>query len=109
MTESEFFAVTNHLLTMIETQVENADIDVDTSIEEGILELTFLDESQIIVNRHMINQEIWVAAKMGGVHYQFNGKVWSNTRTGANFLEELAKAISLQAQTAFSFIPETQE
>lgn len=103
MTESEFFMVISQALSMIEVQVEEANIGVDTSLSDGILELTFLDESKIIINRHLVNREIWVAAKRGGFHYQYDGRVWHNTRTGTPLLIELAEEISSQAKTDFSF------
>lgn len=95
--------VTNQVLSMIEIQVEEADIDIDTTMTDGILELTFLDESKIIINRHLVNQEIWVAARRGGFHYQYDGSAWYNTRSGAPLLSELAQEISSQAKSNFSF------
>lgn len=103
MTESEFFVHTNELFTLIETEVDCADINVEPSVNEGVLEFEFSDGSKIIVNRHAVNQEIWVAAKGGGFHYQFDGKQWHNTRSGVLFLTELAEHISQQAGSLFSF------
>lgn len=103
MTESEFFVCTNQLLLLIEAEVDRADIDIEPSVNEGILELEFADDSKIIINRHAVNQEIWVAAKGGGFHYQYDGKHWHNTRSGAPLLKELALHISLQAGTDFAF------
>ena len=103
MTESEFFAYTNSVLSVIETQVDAENIGLEPSLHEGVLDLEFSDHSKIIVNRHGVNQEIWVAAKGGGFHYQFDGKQWHNTRSGAALFSELAEHISEQAGTLFSF------
>lgn len=103
MTESEFFVHTDILLSMIEAKIDVADIDVEPSVNEGVLELEFDDDSKIIVNRHAANQEIWVAAKGGGFHYRFDGGKWHNTRSGAELLAELAGHISRQAGKTFTF------
>ncbi len=103
MTESEFFGHTNALFAKIEAEIEAADIEVDSSLSEGVLELEFTDGSKIIINRHAVNQEIWLAAKRGGFHYQFDGEQWHNTRSGVNLLPELAEHISYQAGLLFSF------
>jgi CyaY protein len=103
MTESEFFVRTNELFTLIEAEVDSADIEVEPNVNEGVLEFEFADGSKIIVNRHAVNQEVWVAAKGGGFHYQFDGEEWHNTRSGTPLLTELAEHISRQAGISFSF------
>jgi CyaY protein len=103
MTESEFFVRTDELFTLIESEVEAAEIEVEPTFNEGVLEFEFADSSKIIVNRHAVNQEVWIAAKGGGFHYQFDGKAWHNTRSGALLLNELAEHISRQAGRLFSF------
>lgn len=103
MTESEFLAVTNDLLFMIETRIEEAGLDVESSFNEGILELELPDSSQIILNRHFVGQEIWVASTQGAFHYRLDQDGWRNTRTGAYLLVELAQLISLHLATDFTF------
>jgi len=103
MTESEFFVTTSALLTMIEAQLDVAGLDIDVSVNEGLLELAFSNGSSIIVNRHAVNQEIWVAARGGGFHYRFDSKEWHNTRSNTPLLTELAEHISRQAGVLFTF------
>lgn len=37
------------------------------------MELEFADGSKVIINRHVPNQEMWLAAKSGGFHYGYQG------------------------------------
>jgi len=78
MNESEFNDIVDDILIEIEDAVEEAcdetgaDIDYETS--SGILTLTFSNGSQIIINRQAPLQQIWVAAKQGGFHFDFNSE-----------------------------------
>ena len=78
MNESEFNDIVDDILIEIEDAVEEAcdetgaDIDYETS--SGILTLTFSNGSQIIINRQTPLQQIWVAAKQGGFHFDFNSE-----------------------------------
>ncbi|MEI7432401.1 MAG: iron donor protein CyaY, partial [Betaproteobacteria bacterium] len=71
MNESEFNALTDALLMRIERGLEESDIDLDFSrVNAGVLEIEFPDGSKIIINRHSVMQEMWVAARSGGYHYR---------------------------------------
>jgi len=78
MNESEFNDIVDDIFIEIEDAVEEAcdetgaDIDYETS--SGILTLTFNNGSQIIINRQAPLQQIWVAAKQGGFHFDFNSE-----------------------------------
>ena len=43
---------------------------LDWSLNDGILEIDCGDGGKIIVNRHVPNREIWVAARSGGFHFR---------------------------------------
>lgn len=76
MNESEFNDIVDEILIEIEDAVEDvcdetgADIDYETA--SGILTLTFTNGSQIIINRQAPLKQIWVAAKSGGFHFDFD-------------------------------------
>jgi CyaY protein len=105
MRESHFLAQTEALFLSIEAQIDAADIGVEPSLNEGVLELEFENDSKIIINRHIVNQEVWIAAKGGGFHYQLEDNTWKNTRTGKALLVELAFHISQQSGEIFDFEP----
>ena len=78
MNESEFNDLVDDIFVEIEDAIEdacdatNADIDYETSA--GILSLSFENGTQIILNRQTPLKQIWVAAKQGGFHFDFNAE-----------------------------------
>lgn len=102
MTESEFLALANTTLASIENALEeatdNTDLDVECSRNGNVLEIECIaNGSKIIVNIQTPMQELWIAAKSGGFHYQFNGTHWRNTRDQTDFFETLSRAITEQS------------
>lgn len=60
---------------------DNDDLDYET-LPGGILEIEGVGRGKIVVNRHVANREIWVAAATsGGVHFAWNGADWLDTRS----------------------------
>lgn len=78
MNESEFNDIIDDILIEVEDAIEEtcdetgAEIDYETA--SGILTLTFSNGSQIIINRQTPLQQIWVASKQGGFHFDFNAE-----------------------------------
>lgn len=104
MNDSEFNALADALLARIEAGLEASDADLDFEMASaGVLEIEFADGSKIIVNRHGMAQEIWVAARSGGFHYRWDGVVWRDTRDGGELLVALARLTSAQAGQAVGF------
>ncbi|GHD55767.1 iron donor protein CyaY [Jeongeupia chitinilytica] len=103
MTESEFLSETDRIFSRIETALDDVDFDIDALRTGNVLEIEFEDGSKVIVNRHVFNQEVWIAARSGGYHYRHDGQHWSNTRGDGEFFADLAAAISLHAGEAFAF------
>jgi CyaY protein len=94
MTDSEFIAAAEATLSTIGSAVdralEAADVDLDWTIRDGILTIECEDGSKLIVNRHVPNREIWVAARAGGYHFRAQDGAWRDTRSG----NELAAALN---------------
>ena len=66
----------------IERALEASDADADWRLADGILEIEADSGAKIVVNRHVPNREIWVAAKAGGFHFRPGGGRWRDTRGG---------------------------
>jgi len=101
ITDSAFIAAADRTLAAIgaalDAALESSDADVDWSLNDGILEIEGEDGSKLIVNRHVPNREIWVAARSGGFHFKPRDGAWRDTRSG----DELGGALSalIRAQT----------
>ncbi|HXU50855.1 MAG TPA: iron donor protein CyaY [Casimicrobiaceae bacterium] len=100
-TESAFIAIADRVLAAIGAALDDAiaqgDSDADWSIHEGILTLDCDDAGKVIVNRHVPNREIWVAAKSGGFHFRADGGLWRDTRSGTELASALAAIVAAQA------------
>ncbi|HVF63501.1 MAG TPA: iron donor protein CyaY [Casimicrobiaceae bacterium] len=111
MTDNEFIALVDRALSRIGQAIDDAadrsDADVDWSLNDGILEIDCDAGGKLIVNRHVANREIWVAARSGGHHFRIEGGGWRDTRSGAELgaevtrlLREQGVAIELEALRA---------
>ncbi len=96
MTESDFHRAVDAALARIEASVE-AQGELDTDLEGGVLTITCPDASRIIVNRQTPNREIWVAARSGGFHFATREGAWRDTRSGEELYASLARLIEEQA------------
>ena len=98
MDDKEFNALADGVLARIETALDASDADLDFELAAGgVLEIEFADGSKIIVNRHGVAREIWVAARAGGFHFRWDGISWLDTRDGAELMGKLSALASQQA------------
>jgi CyaY protein len=104
MTDSEFIALAERTLERIETALEDAlersDADVDWSHNDGILEIVGEDGRKVIVNRHVPNREIWLAAPSGAFHFRIDGGRWRDTRGGGELANTVARVLEEQMALA---------
>jgi len=101
MDESAFVAMAERELAHIEDALEQSGADIDIELQPGgILALTFENDTQIIINRHVAAREIWVAAKSGGFHFRPDKGAWTDTRSGEDLYVLLSRVISEQAGSA---------
>jgi CyaY protein len=98
MDDKEFNALADAALARIEAAFDGCGADLDVEVKPGgVLEVEFADGSKIIVNRHGVAREIWVAARSGGFHFRHEGGVWTDTRDGAELMAKLSALASRQA------------
>lgn len=78
MNESEFSRLAEQTLIDIEEAVEASAADIDFDSAGDILTLEFDNGSQIIINRQTPLSQIWVAARSGGFHFNYDEdrKLW---------------------------------
>lgn len=91
----------------LDAAAEDSDADLDWSLNDGILEIDGGSSGKIIVNRHAVNREIWVAARAGGYHFRAVDGAWRDTR-GTDALDaRLAQLVrdQLGVTADFSSLP----
>ena len=97
MTESEFIRYTEELFAHIEDQIDENGWDFDCQPAGNVLTVEASDGTQIIINRHTPNQELWIAAKSGGYHFSEQNGKWLATRDGRDFYDVLNEVLSTAA------------
>ena len=101
MTDSEFIAVADVTLEAIGEALDSAfdasEADGDWRLNDGILEIEGADGGKLIVNRHVPNREIWVAARAGGFHFRAEQGRWMDTRSGEELSALLTRLLGQQA------------
>ena len=102
MTEIEFNQAAGATLARIEQALEDAELDFETP-SDGIVEVEFDDGSKIIINRHGVAREIWVAARSGGFHFKPQDGGWVDTKSGEPLYDKLAALIAAQGGVMVRF------
>ncbi|MEI8302605.1 MAG: iron donor protein CyaY [Burkholderiales bacterium] len=100
MTEPEFLAECDRLLTAIEDALDACGADVQSGRSGPVLEIEFDDDSRLIVNGNAPVREIWVAARSGGFHFRHDGAAWRDTRSGDELFASLSRLVSAQSGQA---------
>jgi len=107
LSESDYASRTSAVLSGVEATIdrwlEEDVIDVDTHRTGGLLELTFPDRSKIVLNTQPPLQELWLAARAGGLHFRWTGECWRDTREQREFFEALSTLASEQAGRPLRF------
>jgi CyaY protein len=105
--ESEFVALADRVLMSIgaalDVAADASDADLDWSLNDGILTVDCGAGGKIIVNRHVPNREIWVAAKSGGFHFRNDAGAWRDTRSGEAVETVLSRLLQAQSGVEIAF------
>lgn len=103
-TDTEFLCIADRTLGTIGAALDEAldasDADLDWSLNEGVLEVECANGGKLIVNRHLPNREIWVAARAGGFHFRSMDGRWCDTRSGEELGSALVRLLQSEAGLA---------
>lgn len=98
MNDSQYNFLTDELLLAIEEAIEDCATDIDYEGVGGLLTLTFVNGTKIIINKQAPLHEIWVATKYNGHHFALQNGQWIDKRGAGEFWQFLSTAVSKQAQ-----------
>ncbi len=94
MTETEFLEASETLMQNIENAVDEAGLDAECDRSGNVLTIEGASGEQIVVNRHGPTQQMWLATRKGGLHFENKNGQWLNTRDGTRIEEALNVALS---------------
>ncbi len=97
MDESAFDKLADETMMAIEEAIDDSGADIDYDSAGGILTLEFENGSQIIINKQAPLTQIWVAARSGGFHFDYDGEAWRLQGSGEELFACLSRYCSEQA------------
>lgn len=97
MQDSTYHEMLDDLFIAIEEALDICPVDIDYEGAGGILSLTMPNMTKIILNKQPPLQQLWVATKFNGHHFNFQDGKWIDERTDAEFYAFLDAAVSKQA------------
>ncbi len=107
MTDNEYHQLVDALLLTIEQQIDeeldNGELDIDYESQSGVLEVIFPDNSKIVLNKQEPLQQLWVATKFNGHHFEYRDGLWIDNRSGVEFWDFINKAATRQANATINW------
>lgn len=109
MTDAEFLALYQMTLKRLEEQVEAAINDYDAAIDyesgNDMLTLSFSNRSVAIISRQTAIHQLWLAAKSGGFHFEYDAAIkdWRCTTTQQSLTQMLSGICRFQGGVEVDF------
>ncbi|GGK03678.1 iron donor protein CyaY [Pseudomonas matsuisoli] len=72
LTEARFHALIDETQSAVEDAFDDSDLDVDLENSDGVLTIRFENRSQLILSRQPALRQLWVAARSGGFHFDYD-------------------------------------
>ncbi len=103
LSATHFNEIADSLFERIVESIDATDAADDIELNQGVLEITCVNKSKIIINRHAPTQEIWVAAKSGGYHFKLVAEAWVDTRSGEGLFDAIGRVVFEQSGVRVAF------
>lgn len=97
MNAGEFSQKVDDTLSAIEDALDISDAELDWDFAGGILTIECENGSQVIINRQTPTQQIWVAARSGGFHFDYHADEGCWKQDGLELFALLNKSLSEQS------------
>ncbi|USE37177.1 iron donor protein CyaY [Endozoicomonas sp. SCSIO W0465] len=98
MIERQFHELLDGLMLAIEDAIDDSGLDIDYETSAGILTLTCEDNSKIILSRQTPLLQLWMAARRGGFHFDYDEEQgdWLLEGKGEALLDVLNRCLTEQ-------------
>ena len=96
MTESLYNQRIEETFEQLELILDELDDDVDYENTGGVLTVEFENGTSLVFSRQLANQQLWLAARSGGFHFEYDESAqdWRGTRD-AQYLRPFVVALML--------------
>lgn len=72
LSEARFHDLIDEVQEEVEDVFDDSDLDVDLESSAGVLTIRFENGSQVILSRQEPLRQLWVAARSGGFHFDYD-------------------------------------
>lgn len=105
LTEARFHDLVDSTQEALEDVFDESDLDVDVESSAGVLTVRFDNRSQLIFSRQPPLRQLWLAARSGGYHFDYDeasGK-WMCDSTDELLNEMLVRIVFEQSGEKLDF------
>ena len=97
LTEARFHDLVDAAQLAVEDVFDDSDLDLDLENSAGVLTVRFENGSQVIFSRQEPLRQLWLAARSGGFHFDYDAasERWI-CDTSAELLGEMLARITLE-------------
>ena len=105
LTEARFHDLVDATQQNLEDVFDESGLDVDLENSAGVLTVKFENGSQLIFSRQEPLRQLWLAARSGGFHFDYDEeeKRWTHDTTDELLSEMLARLTQEQAGVELDF------
>ena len=100
MNESEFHNIADRTIETIQTAIDDSGADIDYEETGGVLTLEFDNGSKIIFSKQPPVKQLWMAARAGGFHFDYDADSHSWVCDSGNHEELYAMLNRLASEQA---------
>ncbi len=72
LSEAQFHDLVDAAQALVEDAFDDSDLDLDLENSGGVLTVRFENGSQVILSRQEPLRQLWVAARSGGFHFDYD-------------------------------------
>ncbi|MFC5694366.1 iron donor protein CyaY [Pseudomonas sp. GCM10022186] len=72
LSEAQFHDLVDAAQALVEDAFDDSDLDLDLENSSGVLTVRFENGSQVILSRQEPLRQLWVAARSGGFHFDYD-------------------------------------
>lgn len=105
ISESRYDDLVEQTFEELELALDEVEDDLDYETGGGVLTVRFENGSMLVFSRQPPVRQLWLAAKAGGFHFEYDESEndWRNTRDGSLFRPFVVQQMQSQGQIDFSW------
>ncbi|WP_395610017.1 iron donor protein CyaY [Pseudomonas sp. B22129] len=105
LTEARFHDLVDSTQQALEDIFDDSGLDVDLENSAGVLTVKFDNGTQLIFSRQEPLRQLWLAARSGGIHFDFDeeSSKWQCDKSEELLGEILARLVKEQADAELDF------